>query len=142
MLATWWTDTFMPILGLLIPVLLWMAFWLFAVNWSRVWPTLREGAWAPVVLLGLLAAIVWSQLSAAPCCPIVAALPNFWWQLGCVALLIGCALFAGWLQGVLNYAPVEVSVEPPAHHDHGHGHAADHHHDHAEPAAPAHHGHH
>src|SRR5437764_451168 len=141
MIATWWTETFFPVVQLLIPVVLWMAFWLFAVNWNNAWPTLREGAWAPVVLLGLLAAIVWSQLLPGPCCPFVAALPNFWWQLGVVALLIGCALFAGWLQGVLHYSPVEVSAEPPAHHDH----AGDHHHapDHspAEAHAPAqHHG--
>ena len=50
MIATWWTETFFPVVQLLIPVVLWMAFWLFAVNWKKTWPTLREGAWAPVEL--------------------------------------------------------------------------------------------
>ena len=44
-------------------VIAWFAWWLFGVNWSKVWPTLRKGAWAPLVLLILIAALVWSRLS-------------------------------------------------------------------------------
>ena len=29
----------------LLPVLLWAAFWLFAVDWRKVWPVLARGAW-------------------------------------------------------------------------------------------------
>lgn len=112
----------------LIPLLVWMAFWLFAVNWKKVWPILSEGAWAPVVLLGFLSALVWAQLS--PTCRLVPLLPHFWHQLAGVGLVIGAALFSGWLQGLLHYSPVEIAVEPPAHHDHGHGHGHDHGHHH------------
>src|SRR5262245_36577162 len=40
----------------------WVAWWLFAVNWKKAWPVLAEGAWAPLVLLILVGALVWSRL--------------------------------------------------------------------------------
>jgi hypothetical protein len=42
-------------------------------------------------------------------------IPNFWWQLGGVGLLVGTALFCGWLQGVLGWTPEEIDLEPPVH---------------------------
>jgi hypothetical protein len=111
----------------LLPILLWAAFWLFAVDWRKLWPVLRAGAWAPCVLLGLMAALVWSRLAPGKCdCLGLTPIPNFWWQLGSVGLLAGIALFAGWLQGQLSYVPPEIAVEPPA--DHGHGHHGHGHH--------------
>jgi hypothetical protein len=53
-------------------------------------------------------------------------LPNFWSQLVAVTGLALLALFSGWLQGILGWAPAEISVEPPAAH-HGHGHHHGHH---------------
>ncbi len=37
----------------------WVAWWLWGVNWSKLWPTLAQGAWVPAVLLLFLAALVW-----------------------------------------------------------------------------------
>jgi hypothetical protein len=125
LLGNWLTESFCPFLQVIVPVLLWMGFWLFAVNWRKVWQTLREGAWAPLVLLIFISASAWASLSPRSCtCLGVVTLPNFWWQLFAVSGLAALALFSGWLQGVLGYSPVEVSVEPPAQHaeDHGHGH--------------------
>lgn len=101
----------------------WVAWWLRAANWRKIWPALGEGAWAPVLLLGVLAALVWSQVAptAYPLSPAL-ALPNFWWQLGAVGLIAGLALFCGWLQGVFGWTPPEVRVEPTVHADHTHGH--------------------
>jgi len=125
--------TFVNWLWTLVPIALWMGFWLWAVNWKKVWPVLGEGAWAPCVLLMLIIALVWSRLVEQPCtCLGIVTVPNFWWQLGEVLGLACLALFSGWLQSVLHYTPIEVAVEPPADHghahDHGHGHehAADH----------------
>jgi hypothetical protein len=121
--ANWLTESLFPFLLAILPGALWLAFWLFAVDWKKVWPQLRAGAWAPVVLLGLVAAIVWSRIAPGSFTFFdLVTLPNFWWQLIGVAALIGCALFAGWLQGEIGYSPVAVSIEPPAHHDHGHEH--------------------
>ena len=122
-----------PWLSELIAVLLWMAFWLFAINWKKMWAVLAAGAWLPLVLLGLMSAVVWSRISPTPCsCLGFVTLPNMLWQLGAVTGLIGLALFSGWLQEQLGYAPHETSVEPaPAghghHHGHGHGHDHGHH---------------
>jgi hypothetical protein len=116
-----------------LPLGLWCAFWLLCVNWKRLWPFLARGAWVAVVLLGLISALVWSKVDARTCnCLGFMMLPNFWWQVGSVAALVGVALFFGWLQGVIRYSPPDINVEMPTGHD-GHGH--DHHHGHA-------HGHH
>jgi hypothetical protein len=92
---------------------LWCAWFLWAVNWSKTWPVLARGAWAPVVLLMLMGATVWTKIQ-----PLDSAL-NFWWQLGSVCALAAIALFCGWLQGYFGWTPEEVAVEPPAG-DHGH----------------------
>jgi hypothetical protein len=66
--------------------------------------------------------------------------PNFWWQLGELSLLVSLTLFCGWLQGYFNWAPEEIEINPaPAGHGHGH-----HHHGHDHAHAPNHassHGH-
>lgn len=103
----------------------WVAWWLGAVNWRRAWPALAAGSWAPAVLICLVSALVWSQITPTACdCLTVVSVPNFWWQLGAVGLLAAVALFCGWLQGVFGWTPPEISLEPPAAaaHDHHHGH--------------------
>src|SRR4051794_15403630 len=137
--ANWLTESLFPFLLAILPGGLWMAFWLWAVDWKKVWPVLAEGAWAPCVLLILIAALVWSRIAPGSCsCLGFVTLPNFWWQLGSVSALAACALFSGWLQGVIHYEPVQVAVEPPAHHEQGNGHGHDHAH---EPHHAADHGH-
>jgi hypothetical protein len=97
-------------------LLFWFAWWLFAVNWKKTWHVLGQGAWAPVVLICLMAAGVWSQLrpSSMPVLPGM-VLANFWWQLGAVGLIAGSAFFCGWLQGYFGWTPAEIDLEPPAH---------------------------
>jgi hypothetical protein len=128
-------------------VFAWIAWWLCGVNWKKAWRTLAEGAWIPLVLIATMAAAAWSQIAASDCsCLGFVVIPNFWWQLGYVALLVASALFLGWLQGVLGIAAIEINLDPPPHdHGHGdHGHGHDHHHGHEHAnghasAAPAHH---
>jgi hypothetical protein len=108
-------------------LIVWVVWWLFGVNWKRAWPTLAQGAWAPVVLLMLLSALVWSQIAPSEYAGLgFLTIGNFWWQLGGVALLVGVALFCGWLQGVFHWEPAELNLEPPAPAAHGHGHDAAH----------------
>ena len=96
------TDMLRVLLGLvqvlltILPLVLWVVFWLLAVNWQKTWPVLAQGAWAPVVLLMLMAALVWSRLQPGPCnCLGFMTVPNFWWQLGDVTLIVGVALLCG-----------------------------------------------
>ncbi len=102
----------------------WVAWWLFGVDWSKAWGVLAKGGWAVVVLLTVIAALAWASLAPGTfdgwgSVPI----PNFWWQLGAATLIVLLALFCGWLQGVLGWAPAEINLEPPAvaHAEH-HGH--------------------
>jgi hypothetical protein len=96
----------------------WLAWWLGAVNWSKLWPVLARGAWAPVVLLSIVGALVWSQISPSEW----GGLPNFWWQLGGVGLLVAVAFLCGWLQGVFGWTPAEINLHPPVATVHVHHH--------------------
>lgn len=111
------------ILNALLPGGLWCAWWLWGVDWSKLWPVLARGAWAPVVLLMLVSGVVWARLDPVECrCLGFAVLPPLWWHLGAVAALGAIALVCGWLQGVLNWSPPEIAVEPPPlESSHGHG---------------------
>jgi len=102
-------------------MIVWIAWWLWAVNWKKAWPVLARGAWAPAVLLVVVGALVWSRIAPSDFGLGFMILPNFWWQLVAVGLLAGVALFCGWLQGVMGWTPPEISLEPPVVHDAGHG---------------------
>ena len=86
---------------------------------------LAQGAWLPVLLLMIVTALVWSQIAPGDCtCLGFVAVPNFWWQLGGVSLLVTMTLLCGWLQGVFGWTPTVVSIEPPEapimENEHGH----------------------
>jgi hypothetical protein len=99
----------------LLPVGLWCAWWLWAVNWKDAWPVLAQGGWVPVVLVVFASALAWSRIFPSDCdCLRFITIGNFWWQLGGVCALTVVALLCGWLQGKLGWAPEEVSFEPPA----------------------------
>jgi len=109
-------------------LLVWVAWWLWGVNWKKAWPVLAQGAWAPAVLAWVLVAMVWSQITPRDCsCLGIVTLPNFWWQLGEVGMYFATALFCGWLQGIFHWTPAEMSLEPPQA-AHGHGHELGHNH--------------
>lgn len=94
----------------------WVAWWLWGVNWSKAWPVLAQGAWVPLLLIAVASALTWSQLTPSECpCLGFVTVPNFWWQLGAVGLLVALTLGCGWLQGLFGWAPPEVNLEPPAH---------------------------
>jgi hypothetical protein len=109
-------------------LIIWIAWWLLGVDWRKAWPALRQGGWAPLVLLTLMVALAWSRLQPGPWVwQDTLSIPAFWWELLTVSILVGVALFCGWLQGVLGWAPAEINLEPPAHgHGDDHAHAANH----------------
>jgi hypothetical protein len=116
------------VLKIVVPLGLWVVFWLCAVNWQKTWPVLAAGGWAPLVLLVLVSAAVWSRLDSAPCTALkFVSIPTFWWQLGAVGGLTALALFCGWVQQTMGWTPPEYAVEPPPAEDHGHAHGHDHH---------------
>ena len=46
-----------------LPLLCWAAFWLFAVDWTRMRQIMLKGGWLGVVLIGAVMVIVWQQIS-------------------------------------------------------------------------------
>jgi hypothetical protein len=113
----------------LLPLALWVAWCLWCVNWQKAWVVLAEGAWAGVVLAGLIAALVWAQIGPSTYILFdTVTIPNFWWQLSCVTFIVLVALFCGWFQGICGWMPMEVNVEPIPEpfanhgHDDSHGH--------------------
>jgi hypothetical protein len=100
-------------------LIIWVVWWLFAVDWRQVWSVLGRGAWAPAVLIGIIAALVWGRLQPLAGEPPVTV---FWIRLGEVALLAALALACGWLQGVFGIRPAEVSFEAVVSHGSGHEH--------------------
>lgn len=101
----------------------WVSWWLWGVNWRKTWKVLGQGAWAPLVLLMVVAALVWSRIAPSACsCLGFITVPNFWWQLGGIGLLAALTLFCGYLQGLFGWTPAEIDLAPPvaAHGHHGH----------------------
>lgn len=133
-------------------LLLWVAWWLWGVDWAKAWGVLAQGGWVPLVLLVTLGALVWSQILPHDLSVGFASVPNFWWQFAAAGLLACTALFCGWLQGVMGWMPEEIPIYPAegghdrGHgqgHDHGHGHGHDNGHGHGGHSHGGHgHGHH
>ena len=95
-------------------LVLFVAWWLWGVNWRRAWPVLAEGGWMPLVLVGIMAAFVWSRVSPSDMIVLgLVLVPNVLWQFAAVGLLIGLILFCGWLQTRFGWYPQEIRVEPP-----------------------------
>ena len=93
----------------------WVAWWLWGVNWKRAWAALREGAWAPLVLLMILVALAWSRISPGELHFLgLLTIPNFCAQLLMVSFWVGVAFFCGWLQGAFAWEPAEINFDAPA----------------------------
>ena len=108
-------------LGRWLLLIAWVVWWLWGVNWRRAWAVLAAGAWVPVLLAMIAGALVWASLAPNHWdFPGELRVPNFWWQLGGVGLLVALALFCGWLQGVLGWTPADIDLEPPPPTAHGH----------------------
>lgn len=62
-------DVLVSLTGLLwplLPLLAWIGFWLFAVNWVRLRQVLLSGGWIAMALMGLLAILIWGAISPPP----------------------------------------------------------------------------
>jgi hypothetical protein len=45
------------------PLLAWIVFWMFAVNWVKLRETLSKGAWIGLALIGAVMVLVWGNIS-------------------------------------------------------------------------------
>jgi hypothetical protein len=49
-----------------LPLVVWVVFWIFGVNWLKLRVVLLEGGWVGIVLLGLFAVLVWGTVAPPP----------------------------------------------------------------------------
>ena len=118
-----------------LPLLAWIVFWLFAVNWVSLRQVLLRGGWIGLLLIGLVMILVWGVV--AP--PVGGAhhlfgltLSNFVGKtvfvtiLFCIMFLCGAFQLSGFYTP--PEAPVEAEAHAVAHHDAGHHPAPAHHH--------------
>lgn len=116
-----------------LPLLAWVGFWTFAVNWAKAFPILRRGGFIGILLLMFVTVIVWGAV-APPVngkhLMLGLSVSNYAGKfiyvtmLTCIALLCGSAQLSGAF-GRLGEFPEEPAEDDHGHHghsDHGHGH--------------------
>ena len=115
-----------------LPLLAWVGFWTFAVNWAKALPILRRGGLIGVLLLMFVAVLVWAAVAPpenGKHLMLGLSVSNhagkfiYVTMLTCIALLCGSAQLSGSF-GRLGEFPEEPADDNHghAHHDHGHGH--------------------
>lgn len=127
------------------PLIAWLAFWMFAVNWTKLREVLISGGWTGFVLIGVFAILVWGSIAPPPTGVYELfglTLSNFVGKtvfvtgLMCLALLAGSLQLSGFCASCCRFE------EPAAEDDHahdahgGHGHDS---HDGGHAVAHAHH---
>ncbi len=115
-----------------LPLLGWVGFWTFAVNWAKAFPILRRGGFIGILLLMFVAVLVWAAVAPpenGKHLMLGLSVNNhagkliYVTMLTCIALLCGSAQLSGSF-GRLGEFPEEPADD---HHgysnnDHGHGH--------------------
>jgi hypothetical protein len=54
------------IVGPWLPLIAWLAFWTFAVNWVKLRDILNSGAWVGLLLVGFVTVLVWGSIAPPP----------------------------------------------------------------------------
>jgi hypothetical protein len=121
------------------PLIAWIVFWLFAVNWEKLYLVATKGALYGVILIGLMMILVWGLISPPPAGyhnMIGLHVGNFVGKTIYVTMLFAMALMCGSVQlsgalGSLAHFPDEEEhsdggheSDHGGHEDHGHGHSA------------------
>lgn len=111
-----------------LPLLGWIGFWSFAVNWARALPVLRRGGFIGVLLLMFVAVLVWGAIAPpADGTHFLMGLKVsnhagkfiYVTMLTCIALLCGSAQLSGAF-GRLGQFPEEPAEDDHSHGSHGH----------------------
>jgi len=111
-----------------LPLLAWVGFWTFAVNWAKAFPILRRGGFIGILLLMFVTVIVWGAV-APPVngkhLMLGLSVSNYAGKfiyvtmLTCIALLCGSAQLSGAF-GRLSEFPEEPAEDDHVHNGHGH----------------------
>ena len=113
------------------PLIAWLAFWLYAVNWVKLREVLAQGGWIGVLAIGFMMVLIWGVI--AP--PSTGAhylfgltLSNFVGKTVYVTTLLTIMFLCGSVQLSGACGNWATFPEPAADDDHGHGHDSHGHH--------------
>lgn len=120
------------------PLVVWIVFWLFAVNWVRLRETLSKGGWVALVLIGAIMVLVWGSIAPSSGTFDFYGLrvSNFVEKtvyvsgLFVIMFLAGALQLSGFCSQCMQFEePVQVADSHGHGHDAGHGHDSGHGHD-------------
>ena len=113
------------------PLVAWLAFWLYAVNWVKLREVLAQGGWIGVVAIGFMMVLIWGVI-APPATGshylLGLTLSNFVGKTVYVTALFTIMLLCGSVQLSGACGDWATFPEPAADDDHGHGHDSHGHH--------------
>lgn len=113
------------------PLVAWLAFWLYAVNWVKLREVLAQGGWIGVVAIGFMMVLIWGVI-APPATGshylLGLTLSNFVGKTVYVTALFTIMLLCGSVQLSGACGDWATFPEPAAEDDHGHGHDSHGHH--------------
>lgn len=140
LVAGW--NVIVSLLGLMLPwtpLIMWVAFWLLAVNWVKLREIMIQGGWIGVVLLGVMMIVVWGVVAPPPTGThhlFGLNVSNFVGKAVYVTALLTIMFLCGSVQlsgacGNLAQFPEDLPEDDHAHghDDHGHDSHGDHGHD-------------
>ncbi|MEX0725604.1 MAG: hypothetical protein WEB58_18465 [Planctomycetaceae bacterium] len=59
-------NVLLSVVGVILPwtpLIVWVAFWMLAVNWSKLRLVLLQGGWIGVVFIGLMMILIWGMIA-------------------------------------------------------------------------------
>ncbi|MFQ5733495.1 MAG: hypothetical protein ACE5KM_16275 [Planctomycetaceae bacterium] len=105
------------------PLLAWIAFWLFAVNWVKLRQVMIQGGWIGVVLIGSVIVLVWGTVAPPQDGHLMLGmkLSNYVGKtvyvtvLFCIMFLCGSLQLSGFLPGCCRFPDEDEQAEDHAH---------------------------
>lgn len=121
------------------PLIAYVAFWLYAVDWLKLRPVIARGGWIAVLFIAVMTTLVWGLVAPPADSHYLLGRPvsNFAGKFVYVSALVTIMFLCGSVQlsGLCGSWATFKEDAPEEEHHHGHGHGHDDSHGGHEPAA-------